>query len=96
MAKMSKVHFDEVIHKYPSLVQKFKDKIYHYNDTVKLFLEKCLYSIEYLKHINLETKHEIMYKLKKITYEKDGSLIGVNEIATKMFIIQNGVVEIEH
>jgi len=37
-----------------------------------------------------------MYKLKKITYEKDGSLIGVNEIATKMFIIQNGVVEIEH
>jgi len=59
-------------------------------------LEKCLYSIDYLRNINLETKHEIMYKLRKLNYEKDGSLIGVNEVATKMFIIQNGVVEIEH
>ena len=57
MAKMSKSHFDEMIHKFPLLIQKFKDNIYHYNDTVKLFLERCLWSIDYLKNINIETKH---------------------------------------
>lgn len=74
LAKISKDHFDELIHKYPKLVQKFKDKIYHYNDNVKLFLEYCLNSIAYLKNINQEVKHDILYKLKKVSYEKGGYL----------------------
>lgn len=87
MAKMSKKGFDEMIHKYPKLISKFKEKIYHYDDNVKLFLEKSLFSIDYMKNLNLEVKHEILYKLKKLNFEKGGSLIGVNDVATRMFII---------
>jgi CRP-like cAMP-binding protein len=96
MAKMSKVHFDELIYKYPKLVPKFKEKIFHYDDNVKLFLEKSLDSIEYLKNTSNEIKHELLYKLKKLNFKKGGSLINFGEVATRMFIIQNGTVEIEH
>lgn len=85
-----------MIHKYPKLVPKFKEKIYHYDDHVKLFLEKTLDQIDYLKKVNLEVKHEILYKLKKLNFEKGGYLIKINDVATRMYIIQNGVVEIEH
>ena len=42
MAKLKKLHFDELIHKFPKLLPKFKEKIFHYDDNVKLFLEKSL------------------------------------------------------
>jgi len=48
---MSKKHFDELIHKFPKLMNKFKDKVYHYEDNVKLFLEKSFDSIDYLHSV---------------------------------------------
>jgi CRP-like cAMP-binding protein len=48
VAKLSKKNFDEMIHKHPKLVDKFKEKIYHYDDNIKLFLEKAFDSINYL------------------------------------------------
>jgi CRP-like cAMP-binding protein len=78
------------------LIPKFKQRIFHYDDNVKLFLEKALDSIDYLKNVSIECKHEILYKLKKYNYEKGGFIIQMGDIATKMMIIQNGVVEIEH
>ena len=96
MAKLSKAHLDELIHKYPRLVRKFKEKIYHYDDNVKLFLEKCLDQIEYLRAVDHQVKHELMYKLKKVQFEKGGYLYKIKDIATKMFILQNGIVEVEH
>lgn len=93
---MSKAHFEELIHKYPKLMNKFKDKVYHYEDNVKLFLEKCFDSIDYLHNVHSKVKHELMYKLQKQNFEKDGYLFKIDDVATKMYIIQSGTVEIEH
>ena len=41
-------------------------------------------------------KHEIIYKLEKMTFEKGGYLFKIGDVATKLFIIQSGVVEITH
>lgn len=51
-------------------------------------------SISYMRNLSLSMKHEIMYKMKRMHFEKDGMLFKIDEIATKMFIIQSGVVEI--
>jgi len=51
VAKLSKKHFDELITKHPKFLQNFKDKIYHYDDNVKLFLEKSFDSINYLANV---------------------------------------------
>ena len=96
VAKMSKKHFDELIHKFPKLMNKFKDKVYHYDDNVKLFLEKSFDSIDYLHSVPFQVKHELMYKLKKMSFEKDGFLYKIDDVATRMYIIQSGTVEIEH
>ena len=87
VAKMSKKHFDELIHKFPKLMNKFKDKVYHYEDNVKLFLEKSFDSIDYLHSVPYQVKHELMFKLKKMNFEKDGFLYKIDDIATRMYII---------
>jgi CRP-like cAMP-binding protein len=96
VAKLSKKHFDELIHKYPKIYNQFKDKIYHYDDNVKLFLEKSIDSINYLRSASVEVKHELIYKFKKMNFEKDGFLFKIDDIAKRMYIIQSGTVEIEH
>jgi hypothetical protein len=32
---------------------------------VKLFLEKMIYKVNYLKNLDVKTKHEILFKMKK-------------------------------
>jgi hypothetical protein len=51
LALLSKEHFNEMIHKTPQLIDNFKLKIYHYDDNIKLFLEKQFDSIDYLKEV---------------------------------------------
>lgn len=87
LAKLSKKHFDELIHRYPNLTDKFKNKIYHYDDNIKLFLEKSFDSLNYLKTVPFQVKHELMYKMKKINFEKDGYLYNIDDTATRMYII---------
>lgn len=87
LAKVSKPSLEEIISKYPQITQKFKDKIYHYNDNVKLFLEKMIDQISYFRYLSTQAKHEILYKFKKLNLEKGGFLYKINEIATKLYAI---------
>ncbi len=87
LAKLSKSHLDELTHKYSKLVQKFKDRIYHYDDNVKLFIEKMMYKVNFLKSLDVKTKHEILFKMKKQQYEKGSLLIEEGKIASDMFFI---------
>jgi hypothetical protein len=96
LAKVSKPSFEEIISKYPQLTQKFKDKIYHYNDNVKLFLEKIIDSVSYFRYLSTQAKHEILYKFKKLNLEKGGFLYRMNDIATRLYAIQSGFVEVTH
>lgn len=82
--------------RYPDMLEKFKLKIYHYDDNVKLFLEKSLKSIDYLQNVPYQVKHELLYKMKKLNFEKDGFLFKIDDKATRMYIIQQGEVQIEH
>lgn len=87
LAKLSQKHFNELTHKYPKLVEKFKEQIYHYNDPVKLFLEKTFDSINYLESLPFTVKHDLMFSLHKMNFEKDGYLFKIDDIATRMYII---------
>mmetsp|Transcript_23886 Transcript_23886/g.23571 ORF Transcript_23886/g.23571 Transcript_23886/m.23571 type:complete len:268 (-) Transcript_23886:412-1215(-) len=96
LSRLSKAHFEELVQKYPELIQKFKDRIFHYDDHVKLFLEKAIDSISYLKYLSHHAKHEILFKFKRMNLEKGGFLFKIGDIAKQTFIIQSGVVEIKH
>ena len=87
MAQLSEKKFDELSMKYPALMEDLKSNIYNYEDNLKLFKEKCLMSIEYLKGIPKPIIHEIMYKMVSKTFEKGYPLYGVNDIADSMYII---------
>ena len=50
-------------------------------DDIKLFQEKCLEQIDYLADLSTSTRHEIMYKLKKVNYEKGGFLYKLDDEA---------------
>jgi len=40
-----------------------------------------------LKDVPFHVKHELMYKMKKINFEKDGFLYKIDDVATRMYII---------
>ena len=96
LAKLSKKNFDDMMGRHPDMLEKFKHKIYHYDDNVKLFLEKSLQSIDYLQSVPYQVKHELIYKMKKFNFEMNGFLCKIDEKATRMYIIQQGEVQIEH
>jgi hypothetical protein len=81
LAKLSKKNFDEMMHRHSDMIEKFKNKIYHYDDNIKLFLEKSFDSINYLQSVPFQVKHELMYKLKKVHFEKDGFLFKIDDTA---------------
>lgn len=55
--------------------------IYRYNDNVKLFLEKAIDQIPYFKNQSHSIKHEILYKMKRLHFEKGGHLFKIGDIA---------------
>lgn len=54
---------------------------------MKLFLEKCLDQVNYFKHLSTALKHEILYKFKKVNYEKGGYLIRIGDTSKEMFVL---------
>ena len=87
LSRLNKHHFEELVQKYPELIQKFKDKIFKYEDHVKLFLEKTIDSISYFKFLSHHAKHEILYKFKRLPFEKNGYLFKIGDIAKQLFVI---------
>jgi CRP-like cAMP-binding protein len=96
LSRLTKHHFEELVQKYPELISRFKDRVFHYDDHVKLFLEKVIDSISYFKFLSHHAKHEILYKFKRVNFEKGGMLFKIGDIAKQLFVIQSGVVEITH
>ena len=59
-----------------------------------MFLEFACDKIAYFRTLKLLTKQEIIHSMERVTYEKDHLLCKKDDIATKMFIIQDGIVEV--
>ena len=50
--------------------------------------------IDYFRSLSFMTKQEIIHSMERVTYEKDHLLCRKDEIADKMFVIQDGIVEV--
>lgn len=50
--------------------------------------------IDYFKKLSLNTKQEIIYGLERFTYEKGSLICKAGELTDKMFLIQQGIVEV--
>jgi CRP-like cAMP-binding protein len=80
--------------KYPELKQIMIEKIKEYDDVLKIFFEKTLNSIDFLQGISTEITNELIFSFIPEYHEKDSIIFKQDDIAEKMYIIQNGMIEI--
>lgn len=50
--------------------------------------------IDYFKGLSLNTKQEMIYGLERFTFEKDHLICKAGEKTDKLFLIQQGIVEV--
>ena len=72
----------------------FKEQICLYDDDTKIFLEMACDKLGYFKDLTFMTKQEIIYSMERVTYEKDKLLCAKDTIADKMFVVEEGIVEV--
>eukprot|EP00347_Sterkiella_histriomuscorum_P000014 403377514 len=94
LGQMSGQNFKLITMKYPQLLQEMKEQIYAYDDDVKVFMETNLKKIDYMKKLDHDIFHEILFNFQQETFERDTILSVEKEKVKKMFIIKNGIVEI--
>ena len=95
LAALKKENFLELQNSnFENIIEVFKKQICLYDDEVKMFLAFAMEKISYFKHLKLLTKQEIFHSMERVTYEKDALLCKKGDIATKMFVIQDGIVEV--
>jgi len=71
-----------------------KEGIYKYNDKAKRFLKRTLEKVEYFRDIGQDAIHDVLYGLKGAKYEPGDILQEPGDDATKLFILQSGLVEV--
>ena len=95
LAALRKENFLELQNStFENIIEVFKKQICLYDDEVKLFLAFAMEKISYFKYLKLLTKQEIFHSMERVTYEKDALLCKKGDIATKMFVIQDGIIEV--
>ena len=91
---LSKSNYNELQKSFENITEVFKKQICMYDDDVKMFLEMACEKINYFRTLKYMTKQEILYNMERVTYEKDHLLCKKDDIATKLFVIQDGIVEV--
>ena len=95
MAKYTQKCLNELFIKFPDLVEeRFKMKIYEYDDQLTRFLLECVDSIDFFQRLDNDTKRDIIYTLKQENFERGALIFKTDEVAKVMFVLQNGIVEI--
>ena len=95
LAALKKENFLELQNStFENIIEVFKKQICLYDDEVKMFLAFAMEKISYFKYLKLMTKQEIFHSMERVTYEKDALLCKKGDIATKMFVIQDGIIEV--
>lgn len=94
LAKLSKENFQELQTYFDSLSSHFKRYIATYNDDVRFFMEKEMNKVEYFRSLSVITKQEILYSMERQYFEKGALICRKEEIATQMYLVQSGTVEI--
>ncbi|CAI2377400.1 unnamed protein product [Moneuplotes crassus] len=95
LAKMTVEVFNEVITDYPFLVTALKEHIYTvYDDPMTSFCFSTLERIPYFQGVGNEAIYDAIYTLTKRFCKKGEIIQKVDEEATTMYILINGIVEI--
>ena len=68
--------------------------MFKYQDDVSMFLNVEMDKIPYFRLLSLQTKQEIIYAMERRTYEKGSLICKEGEKADKLFLIQQGIVEV--
>ena len=68
--------------------------MFKYEDKILRFLELEMDKIHYFSMLSMITKQELIFSMERVTYEKGKFLCKKDEIADRMFVVQDGIVEI--
>lgn len=94
LALLRKSHFLELAKTFEHLIMQFKKQMYKYKDELTLWLVTELEKIDYFRTLSLTTRQEILYSLERFTYDKGTLICKKGENADKMFLIQQGIIEV--
>ena len=72
----------------------FKNNITLYDDDVKFFIEMACNKIPYFRPLSMLTKQELIFSMERETFEAGHFICKKDDVADRMYLIQEGVVEI--
>mmetsp|Transcript_13955 Transcript_13955/g.16170 ORF Transcript_13955/g.16170 Transcript_13955/m.16170 type:complete len:162 (-) Transcript_13955:711-1196(-) len=72
---ISKPDFKEIVFKFQDIVDLLNQRIYDYDDDLKLFKEYYIKEIPYFINVSVESLHHIIFTLQRETYEKDRKIL---------------------
>ena len=94
LAILKKSHFLELNKTFESFSSLFKKQIFKYHDPLTRWLFMEMEKIQYFRNLSLLTKQELIYGMERFTYEKGSLLCKKDKIADKLYLIQDGIVEV--
>jgi hypothetical protein len=94
LAVLHKNVYKEVLIEFPDLQAQLKKQIFKYNDRMKRFIVKSIEKVEYFRDIGEDALHDIIYNLKGRKCLKGTILQEPGDNATKLFFLEDGVIEI--
>lgn len=92
---LPKSKYKQLLFKYQEINDLFMEKLYTYDDSLKLFKEDRLRQTPYFKHASEESLHHALFGLKHEIYEKGHVFLDEETPVDKFFIIKDGLVDIE-
>ena len=76
------------------MIREMKEQIFAYDDDVKHFLSSNLKKISYLRSLDLDIFHEVMFSFQQETFDKNTYIFKEGELSNAMFLVKNGIIEI--
>lgn len=94
LALLSKTAYVEMLKSFENMANLFKLYTLKYHDPILNFIGFELDKIHYFRHLAMNTKQELIYSMERITFEQGSFMCQKDQIADKLYLIQDGVVEI--
>ena len=94
LARLNKSSYQEMLKTFDSMTTLFKQNMFKYNDKILRFIELEMDKIAYFRLLTMKTKQELIFSMERVTFKKGDYICQQDEIVEKMYLIQDGVVEI--
>ena len=94
LAILKKSQFTELTKTFESFTTIFKKQIFKYQDQLTTWLFMEMSKISYFKELSLLTQQELIYGMERFTYEKGTYLCKKDKTADRLYLIQDGIVEV--